>query len=144
MVRQRGRRREPDNLADDEAAIFQTYFEYNRVLRTWFVAFGIGGPALFLVNGAVAQRLVEAHRLKLVVILFLAGAGAQVVGALINKMANWYVYKSLIDEDAQTSGFHRFAGWLSEQFWIDVLVDICTIAAFGSAAWVLFTVFATA
>jgi hypothetical protein len=37
-------------LEEDAVGTFQAYAEYNKTLRTWFVAFGIGGPALFLVN----------------------------------------------------------------------------------------------
>ena len=33
---------------DDREEAVEGYREYNRVLRTWFVALGVGGPALFL------------------------------------------------------------------------------------------------
>jgi hypothetical protein len=129
--------------SDDGSASFQTYFEYNRVLRTWFVAFGIGGPALFLVNDAVARRLADARELELVVVLFLAGAAAQVIGALTNKVANWYVYLASVDETFRQTVRYRVAERLVEQFWIDIVLDIMTIAAFGWAGWLMFTVFAT-
>ena len=128
--------------ADDGPGSFETYLEYNRVLRTWFVAFGVGGPALFLVNSDVAQRLADEGQLRLVVILFLVGAGAQVLGALLNKVANWYVYLSEIDDDRSRSRFYGVAEWLAEQFWIDMLLDLLTIGVFGYAAWLLLTVFA--
>jgi hypothetical protein len=32
------------------AGHFSNYAEYNKLLRSWFVAFGIGGIALFLVS----------------------------------------------------------------------------------------------
>jgi len=128
--------------SDDGSASFRTYSEYNRVLRPWFVAFGIGGPALFLVNDAVARRLADARELELVVILFLTGAAAQVIGALTNKVANWYVYLSSVDENFHRTLRYRVAEWLVEQFWIDIVLDIVTIAVFGSAAWLLLTVFA--
>ena len=125
---------------DDGSGSFDTYLEYNRVLRTWFVAFGVGGPALFLVNDALVQRLASEGRLRLVVLLFLVGAGAQVAGALLNKVANWYVYSSTLDDADRW--ICRAAEWVVGQFWIDVLLDICTIGVFGYAAWVLLTVFA--
>jgi hypothetical protein len=127
--------------ADDGTGSFETYLEYNRVLRTWFVGFGIGGPALFLANSNVAQRLVAEGQLRLVVILFLTGAGAQVFGALLNKVANWYVYLSEIDDDRSRSRFYGVAEWLAEQFWIDMLLDVVTIGVFGYAAWLLLTIF---
>src|SRR5438128_12646573 len=83
----------PDKPAmEDPADSFSTYLEYNKVLRTWFVAFGVGGPALFLVNDKIAQQLVKAGLLREVAALFLLGAAAQILGALLNKISNWYVY----------------------------------------------------
>jgi hypothetical protein len=127
-----------------ESESFNTYFEYNRVLRTWFVAFGIGGPALFLVNDALAQRLVEVGRLRLVVVLFLIGVAAQVVGAFINKVANWYVFQANLDEEEEEeeTWIHATAERIVRMFWIDVILDLSTIGVFGWAAWILFTVFA--
>lgn len=92
--------------------------EYNRVLRTWFVAFGVGGPALFLVNEKLAKSLATAGQLRLVVSLFLAGATVQVLGALLNKVANWYVYICTIDPKLKGSLRQRFADWLISQFWM--------------------------
>jgi hypothetical protein len=128
---------------EDVVGTFQAYAEYNKILRTWFVALGIGGPALFLVNEKLADALVRAGQLRLVVILFLAGATAQVVGAFLNKVANWYVYQSLIREDADGL-MHSASDWFVNQFWPDILLDVGTIAAFGFAAWLLLTVFAKA
>ena len=81
---------------EDVAGTFQAYAEYNKILRTWFVAFGIGGPAFFLVNDKLAGALVKEGQLRLVVSLFLAGAAAQILGAFLNKLANWYVYQSMV------------------------------------------------
>lgn len=131
-----------ETRAEDGSGSFATYLEYNRVLRTWFVAFGIGGPALFLVNDDIARRLSEAQELRWVVLLFLTGAAAQVIGAFINKVANWYVYLSRADENANSKWLYEVADWLIEQFWIDVILDVLTIAVFGIAAWEVLTVFA--
>ncbi len=123
---------------------FSAYLEYNRVLRTSFVAFGVGGPALFLVNDKIAANLAAAGQLRLVVLLFLAGATTQVLGALLNKIANWYVYICTIDPTMKGSRRQRFADWLISQFWIDIAIDVVTIVSFGAAAWFLMTVFAKA
>jgi hypothetical protein len=60
------------------ASSFSAYSEYNKTLRTWLVAFGIGGPALFMTNDGIAKRLVATGELRMVVVLFLIGAGVQV------------------------------------------------------------------
>ena len=128
--------------ADDGSDGFSAYLEYNKVLRTWFVGFGIGGPALLLVNNNIAKSLVEAGQLRDVVSFFLIGTMAQVLGALLNKIANWYVYLGTIDAALKGSRRQRFAEWAISQFWIDITVDILTIVCFGHAAWLLMTVFA--
>jgi len=128
--------------ADDASDGFGAYLEYNKVLRTWFVGFGIGGPALLLVNNNIAKSLVEAGQLREVVLLFLIGTTAQVFGALLNKIANWYVYIGTVDASLRGSRRQRFAEWLISQFWIDIAVDVLTILCFGYAAWLLMTVFA--
>lgn len=130
------------NEADDAGDGFNAYLEYNKVLRTWFVGFGIGGPALLLVNNNIAKSLVEAGQLRDVVFLFLIGTTAQVLGALLNKIANWYVYIGTVDTSLKGSRRQRFADWLIGQFWIDIAVDVLTIVSFGYAAWLLLTVFA--
>jgi len=36
---------------DEASGHFGNYAEYNKLLRTWFVAFGIGGPTLLRAPG---------------------------------------------------------------------------------------------
>lgn len=137
---QKGRRKfDPD---EDIVGTFQAYAEYNKTLRTWFVAFGVGGPALFLVNEKLAAALVQAGQLRLVVILFLSGATAQVLGAFLNKVANWYVYQSMVSDDMNGTPVHKASEYFVNVFWPDILLDVGTIASFGYAAWLLLTVFA--
>jgi len=134
---------EKDEDSEDKEA-FAAYFEYNKVLRTWFVAFGVGGPALILVNGDVATALHQEQSLRLVAILFLAGAASQVIGSLINKISNWYIYKGTIDSSILQTRRHRFAEWLIEQFWIDIGIDLVTIVTFGLAVWKMIVIFGPA
>lgn len=79
---------------EDATDSLKSYLEYNKILRAWFVAFGVGGPALFLVNDKVADKFAKLGSLKILAALFLIGATAQVLGAFLNKIANWYVYMS--------------------------------------------------
>ncbi len=128
---------------DDGSDPFEAYLEYNRVLRTWFVAFGVGGPALFLINSEIANRLAASGQLRLVVALFLIGAIFQVLGGLLNKIVNWYVYVGTVDKKMNGSRRQRFAEWVMSQFWIDIWIDLITTVSFGIAAWLLMTVFTT-
>ena len=127
-----------DNEADD---LFDVYFEYNKILRTWFVAFGVGGPAMFLVNDDIARALNDSGNLKCVAGLFLGGAAAQVAGSFINKVGSWYEYYATVDKTAGRTLHCRLAVWLMHQFWIDVLIDAATIAMFGTAIWKMMVVF---
>ena len=79
---QKGNKPVDDN--PDPSGHFEAYFEYNKALRTWFVAFGVGGPAMFLIHGDLARALQQSGNLKCVVGLFLTGAAAQITGTLIN------------------------------------------------------------
>jgi hypothetical protein len=126
----------------DVSHFYASYTEYNKVLRTWFVAFGIGGPAYFMVNPSVAKELSVRHQLRLVVALFLIGAASQVVGAVINKAANWYVYVAYTEDGKLGTRKHKCAEWVAKQFWFDILLDVLSVGVFGYAAWLLLTIFA--
>ena len=117
------------------------YLAYNKILLSWFVAFGVGGPALFLINAEIGKKLTGSGELRYVSTLFLVGAACQVAGAVINKNSNWYVYRGANDRDYQIKKRYKFCCWLVHQFWLDVALDLATIAAYGFAMWHLFTVF---
>jgi len=114
---------------------FSFYLEYNKVLRAWFVAFGIGGPAFFLINEHIAHRLAELGELNRVATLFLVGAASQILGAFLNKVVNWYVYMSETAGANTTQWKYKAADWLLKQFWIDMAIDVLTMGCFGVAAW---------
>ena len=134
----------PSHPTDEKvsASSFAAYSEYNKTLRTWLVTFGIGGPALFMTNDAIAKRLSTTGMLKTVVALFLFGVGVQVVGSLLNKACNWYVYQAYCIDGVRGTFKHRCSEWLTSHFWIDIALDLSSILAFGCALWLLFTAFA--
>jgi hypothetical protein len=124
----------------DASGSYTTYLEYNKVLRTWFVAFGVGGPALLLANATVTKRLTDAGCLRAVAALFFVGVASQVLGAFINKLANWYVHSAYSHISVDRSAKHHVAEWVANQFWIDIAVDLVTIASFGIATATLLDV----
>src|SRR4030042_1486788 len=87
---------------------FEAYFEYNRILRTWLVAFGIGGPALFLVHKDIVQQLIANNKLIQIGILFMIGVICQVIGAFLNKIANWYVHLPTAKRGIKGTRLHSF------------------------------------
>ncbi len=123
-------------------AYFESYAEYNRILRSWFVAFGAGGLALFLVEDPLRAALIASGQARTVMLLFLAGAAAQVTVAFLNKYASWYAYAGENDAAFRKSRRYRFWSWLTRQFWIDISLDILAGISFMTAIWILFDVFA--
>ena len=126
----------------DVSHFYASYQEYNKVLRTWFVAFGVGGPAFFLVNAELGRKLATFGLLREIVALFLVGAAAQVLGAVLNKVANWYTYVAYTADGELGTVKHRFWEFVAGQFWLDVVLDLISIFCFGRASWLLFTTFA--
>jgi hypothetical protein len=120
---------------------FESYAEYNRILRSWFVAFGAGGPALFLVEEKLRNALAASGETRRVVALFLCGVALQLLVAGLNKYANWYCYAGEDDADYQHSSAYRFWSGVVRQFLIDVVADLGTVVCFFSAVWILFGIF---
>ena len=126
--------------APDPGAYFKVYEEYAKTLRTWFVAYGIGGPVLFITNKDVADKLASSHAVPRIAGLFLAGVALQIVLAMLNKTVMWANYwTELYPEEAKKRRF-RLAFWISSQYSIDLLIDLATVVLFGSATWWAFRV----
>jgi hypothetical protein len=138
--------RNREAAGEDEAeSLYATYADYNRALRTWFVSFGIGGPALFLSDRGLAQALERSGTAHSVVSAFLAGCALQILVALSNKIGAWYSYAEKRDDEAQwpRARWMAFWLWLYTQFWIDIACDLLTVAAFAFAVIELVSVVAT-
>ena len=121
---------------------FESYAEYNRILRSWFVAFGVGGLALFLVESPVRAALLASGQTRNLVVLFLGGVIAQIVVAFLNKYANWYCYFGEDNPAFLHSPLYRFWSRIASQFWIDIILDILTVGCFLAAIGMLFDIFA--
>jgi len=121
---------------DEASGHFGNYAEYNKLLRTWFVAFGIGGPTLLYTRPELLEKLSDLHR-SWVIWAFLAGSGIQVFLAALNKYVSWQEYRLLslraADPARRRNWLERSGDWISRQFWIDVLFDLSSMALFGSS-----------
>ena len=71
---------------------FEPYSEFARTLRTWFVGYGVGAPALVLTQAELRQRLANAGDLPTLGAFFLSGVFLQVLLTLIYKTAMWELY----------------------------------------------------
>ena len=105
------------------------------------IANAFGGGSSQAVFGARSGATLLTRATSVLAALFVIGAAAQVIGALMNKISNWYVYYSCLDDEFTSTRKYRLAEWLIDQFWIDILLDVVTILAFGAAIWFMMTVF---
>jgi hypothetical protein len=72
-----------------DTGFYEPYVALARSLRVWFIAYGIGGPVLFLSNETAWKSLIKAGQARAVALLFLAGVATQVITVLIHKAAMW-------------------------------------------------------
>lgn len=111
------------------------YSEYNKVLRAWFVAFGFGVPATFLFNKDLVTYISPPKGQPHIFVVFLSGAGAQVLMAFINKIINWCAYykEKTFPEKMPISFSQKVASCFSKAsnwFLIDAVFDLITISCF--------------
>jgi len=126
----------------EEKGFFEPYSYYARTLRTWFVAYGIGGPAVIITHPETLAVVSEAGDAELIGGLFLAGVAAQVLVAFFNKVTMWYVYYGEVETEFKTTRRYRLADWFSEQFWPDIVMDLVSLIAFGISTVLMFRSFA--
>jgi len=68
-----------------------------------------------------------------IVWLFLTGVAVQILVALLNKWTSWIQYNGLDPVARRWPKFYRAVDWFSEQFWLDMLLDLAALVAFGWA-----------
>jgi len=131
---------------------YKVYEEHMKTLRAWFVAYGVGGPVLFITQNDFATTLVSSGLSQLVGVLFLVGVLLQALVALFNKWVNWGLY--YFDEDdvepssavdtiettdvetdtqAKSQKLQRFCESYSSKVWIDIVADLATLVLFSIA-----------
>jgi hypothetical protein len=128
-----------DNDETTSAELFKVYEEYNKTVRTWLVAYGIGAPVLLLNSDTLRGLVKTSGNGRRIALCFLGGVALQIVIAILNKTVMWTLFYGHLN--ALTDGFfHCVADWFSRQFWIDFIADIATCALFGYATWLIFKV----
>jgi hypothetical protein len=60
-------------------SLINAYDEFAKTLRTWLVAYGIGGPVLLLTNETVRQAIAKSGAARCIAGTFLLGVGLQVL-----------------------------------------------------------------
>jgi uncharacterized protein involved in cysteine biosynthesis len=111
-----------------------------KTLRAWFVAYGVGGPVLFLTQQSFADAIVASGYSKTIGILFLLGVLFQVLIALLNKWVSWGLYYYEDNPDALRRNTHDFCESISGMVWIDIVADVATLVLFAFATATVFVV----
>jgi len=108
------------------------YAEYNKTLRAWFVGFGFGAPATFIINDGAQKLLLASPQAKLIIWLFVIGASAQVLMAFINKTVSWCAYyKHAHRHIDKNRPLICWAAGFEDSFWIDAAFDLLSLFTFG-------------
>lgn len=132
----------PETSPNPEAEGYATaYRQHATSLRNWLVAYGVGGPALFLTNDKLRDALKASGCLQLVGWTFLLGVALQVCLSFLDKYADWICYQRCLNPNWPESRASRLAAW-----WVDanapsivielasmILFAVATVAAFQAA-----------
>ena len=130
-----------DDDASQSDGHFQNYADYSRTLRAWLVAYGIGGPVLFLTNDQLAKRVSESGHANQIISAFLIGVALQILLALINKWSAWNMYRGAGDLKYQKGWRYCFWYKINSWSWIDFWFDLASVLAFVVATWRVLNVF---
>ena len=122
----------------DPHGFFDAYAEFARTLRTWLVAYGIGGPVLFITNDTAFTRLRSSGYMGFIGLCFLLGVALQVFGALMNKITMWTIYFGEDNEAFRQRRLYKLFDRLSECILIDLLWDVGSIVLFSWATVLTF------
>jgi hypothetical protein len=131
---------------------YKVYEEHMKTLRAWFVAYGVGGPVLFVTQQDFAATLVDSGLSQVVGVLFLVGVLLQALVALFNKWVNWGLYffdeddtdtrsvvetvetsSDAVETEMQSQKLKRFCESYSSKVWVDILADLATLVLFAIA-----------
>ena len=117
--------------ASQKTDYFEPYSHFARALRIWFIAYGVGGPIAIFSNGAVLEKLIAAKTLRPAVWLFFTGMAIQVLMAIIWRTSMWYQYLAEDTPKLKQTKRYRVSLWASEQYWLEMIPDLLTLAAFA-------------
>jgi hypothetical protein len=135
---------EEERKENDAARLeyFDQYWQYASNLRTWFIAYGVGGIVFLTRADAAFNRsgswFDPAVKIEALYCCFI-GLLAQVFLAAINKVAHFYAYQRAlwVDEGLALKRRHKAALRVCSWFSIDVTLDGITAIAFLYATLLL-------
>ena len=105
------------------------FSRYERLLRNWFIAYGIGAPILLLTQNSLRDEFLDSPDRWCIGILFLIGVVSQVAESWLYKMTTWYLFYGEV-KDIKKSRRYRFSKWIEDHYWIDIACDLSTFGLF--------------
>jgi len=120
--------------------IYGSYQEYSKTLRTWFVAYGVGAPVIFISNETITSKVLSNPNSKSLIAAFLIGVLIQVILTIINKNAMWGCYYGEENPEFQSTYRYKLADWFSSQYWIDIVFDLLSLALLSYASYGIYRI----
>ncbi len=127
----------PDKKESEITQYFEQYWRYCLALRNWLVAFGVGLCMLVMSDRVSLPGYISDSTKKAIVALAFIGVLLQIILVFLNKVIHWYVYSGTECPKFQETKRYRFSDRLSECFWLDIGVDVLTIAIYLWAGYLL-------
>ena len=121
----------------DREAYQQAYSDYNRTLRAWFVAFGVGGPVLFVTQESFRRLISDSPHSRLIISCFALAVVLQTVGAFINKWMNYYQLLGEEDSNFRKKRRWKVAHAIFRHEGVDIGIDLGSIILFAIAVVVV-------
>jgi len=121
----------PETVKDS----FEHYWQYAKLWRTWVVGIAVAAMFVLLHKDIGAEFSCRAR----IAVLFLVAGGLQVLLAWVNKTCAYYAYMKVEREEDVAMSDKPFSGWgkfwcsVSEQYAVDIVVDILSLIVAGVA-----------
>jgi hypothetical protein len=110
---------------------FDQFNIFLKDLRIWFVAYGVGAPALFLTQPELRKAVSDSGSARCITLLFLAGVLLQVLSSFFGKWTSWVQYSH------EKYGGHpivaKAANWWAGSLWVDLSMDVGSLVVFAVA-----------
>ena len=119
--------------AKEESGYYEPYAYFARNLRTWFVAYGIGGPVVVLSNEAATKEVFSLDIGRPIALFFFSGVVLQILTTMLYKAAMWYHYMVELGNISKANWQYRASDWLTSRYWPEATLDAATLALFGWA-----------
>ncbi len=131
-------------MNSDSDKYYEMHESYSKTLRAWLVAYGVGGPIIFLTQKDVAKSISSSEDALLITCLFFGGVILQIFVTALNKWINWYLHLFTADPDwVETKGL-RIIKWIKGIAIVDILCDVGAITLFMWATLEVLLIFGTA